>query len=362
MPPCLRLAHRPAAPIAADAVIVGADPQPRGARLAARRRAGGRRPRRRAAPPRCEAARRHGQGRTRCTKMPDARAGRLPARGGHRAGPRTTGRPRRCGAPSAPRSARSARHARVHVAIDGPVGALAEGALLGAYAFTAYKSTAAQARRCARSRSPRRRPRPRPSSHGRAPWPRRSPSPATWSTPRPTICTRETFAARSRDAGHRAPSLDVEVLDERGAQAGPVTAAILGRRRRVSPPAAAGPDQLSAEPSRRRTDRPGRQGDHLRLRRPEPQDREHGLDEVRHGRRRRGHREHVALAALKLPVEVTATVPMAENMPSGSAYRPVGRAARCATGAPSRSPTPTPRGGSCWPTRSPAPSRTSRTI
>ena len=30
----------------------------------------------------------------------------------------------------------------------------------------------------------------------------------------------------------------------------------------------------------------------------------------------------VAIAALKLPVEVTATVPMAENMPSGSAYRP----------------------------------------
>jgi leucyl aminopeptidase len=30
----------------------------------------------------------------------------------------------------------------------------------------------------------------------------------------------------------------------------------------------------------------------------------------------------VAIAALKLPVEVIATVPMAENMPSGSAYRP----------------------------------------
>ena len=30
----------------------------------------------------------------------------------------------------------------------------------------------------------------------------------------------------------------------------------------------------------------------------------------------------LACAALKLPVEVTATVPMAENMPSGSAYRP----------------------------------------
>jgi len=30
----------------------------------------------------------------------------------------------------------------------------------------------------------------------------------------------------------------------------------------------------------------------------------------------------VAAAALKLPIEITATVPMAENMPSGSAYRP----------------------------------------
>jgi leucyl aminopeptidase len=32
--------------------------------------------------------------------------------------------------------------ATVHVAIDGPVGALAEGALLGSYRFTEYKSTA----------------------------------------------------------------------------------------------------------------------------------------------------------------------------------------------------------------------------
>ena len=38
---------------------------------------------------------------------------------------------------------------RVHVAIDAPVAALAEGAQLGAYAFTAYKSSPVDQRHCA---------------------------------------------------------------------------------------------------------------------------------------------------------------------------------------------------------------------
>ena len=56
------------------------------------------------------------------------------------------------------------------------------------------------------------------------------------------------------------------------------------------------------------------------------------------GGARRGDRARCcAAAALQLPVEVTATVPMAENMPSGIGYRPSRRADDCAADAPSRS-------------------------
>ena len=62
-----------------------------------------------------------------------------------------------------------------------------------------------------------------------------------------------------------------------------------------------------------------------------------------------------ALARLGVPHRVTGLVAAAENLPSGSAYRPgdvhhsctAGRhGARCVS-------TPTPRGGWCWPTRWP---------
>ena len=68
---------------------------------------------------------------------------------------------------------------------------------------------------------------------------------------------------------------------------------------------------------------PGRQGHHVRLRRPEPQARRrHVHDEVRHGRRGRGARRDYAIAQLGLRVKVTTYAALAENMPSGSAYRP----------------------------------------
>ena len=52
----------------------------------------------------------------------------------------------------------------------------------------------------------------------------------------------------------------------------------------------------------------------------------------------------VLAATLELPVAVTATVPMAENMPSDTAYRP-GDVLRCTAAARWRCSTPTPRGG-----------------
>ena len=70
--------------------------------------------------------------------------------------------------------------------------------------------------------------------------------------------------------------------------------------------------------------RAGRQGHHLRLGRPDHQARrEHGRDEVRHGRRRRASSQATfAIAQLGLPIKVTTFAPMAENMVSGSSFRP----------------------------------------
>ena len=53
----------------------------------------------------------------------------------------------------------------------------------------------------------------------------------------------------------------------------------------------------------------------------------------------------IAAAKLKLPIEVTATVPMAENAVSGTAYRPSDVLTHPQRRAPSRWTTPTPRAG-----------------
>ena len=122
------------------------------------------------------------------------------------------------------------------------------------------------------------------------------------------------------------------------------------RRRRpgVREPAAAGPPGLRA-PSRRAQGaarRAGRQGHHVRHRRPLDQvPRQHDADEARHDRRRRGARGDGGAGRRRLP---------------GAGHRPArlrrelrrrptrsGPATCCATtaAAPPRSPTPTPRAG-----------------
>ena len=65
----------------------------------------------------------------------------------------------------------------------------------------------------------------------------------------------------------------------------------------------------------------------------------------------------ILAARLGLDVNVIATVPMAENMPSDTAQRPAMCSPSTAV-SPSRSSTPTPKGGSSWPTRSCARART----
>ncbi len=107
-----------------------------------------------------------------------------------------------------------------------------------------------------------------------------------------------------------------------------------------------------ARPGRPRRAR--RQGHHLRHRRNQPQDRRrHGPDAHRHVRRRRGARRRCRRSRRR---RCRCTSPRWCRAPrTRSPARPTARATSSGTsaGAPARSATPTPRGGSCWPTRSP---------
>ncbi len=120
---------------------------------------------------------------------------------------------------------------------------------------------------------------------------RRSPAPATWSTRRPTTCVPPGFAdavaATVKDRG-RGGKVKIEVLDEAQlAELG--CGGLLGVGSASDAPPAPGHAHLRAQ-GRDPPPRPGGQGHHLRLRRPEHQaGRGHARDEVRHGRRGCGH-------------------------------------------------------------------------
>ena len=133
-----------------------------------------------------------------------------------------------------------------------------------------------------------------------------------------------------------------------------------GRRPRLGRAAEAGPARLRAR-GRHHPPRPGRQGHHLRLRRPDHQAGQlHGHHEVRHGRCRGRAAGHPRDRDPGAADPVTAWAPMAENMVSGDAIRP-GDVLTIRAAGPSRSSTPTPRGGWCWPTPSCWPPRTTPT-
>ena len=217
--------------------------------------------------------------RTRSSGCPRAAAVAAPvvvahrARGGRRPRARRR-RPRRCAAPPVPRPARWPASATVALALPAAdveaLAAVAEGALLGAYAFTRYRTGD---RRQAGRRRRHRRQRPRP---GAAP-------------PRPPRARAEVLAAAvardPRPGQHPAARPVPRGLRRRGGQApsracrrqghrarreeaGPRRLRRPARRRHgLVAPAAAGPARL--RPGRRDgARRARRQGHHLRLRRP----------------------------------------------------------------------------------------------
>jgi leucyl aminopeptidase len=206
---------------------------------------------------------------------------------------------------------------RVHVAIDADPGALAEGALLGAYRFTAYKSAASGPQlRAVTLAAP---------AGARAAVRRASVLTEAVALARDLVNTPpndlypETFAARAAElAGER--GLEVEVLDERALRRGKYGGIL-------------GVGQGSSRPPRlvRVAYRPARPRAHVALVGKGITFDSGGLNlktanltwmKSDMGGAAAALASTLALAALRVPVAVTATLPMAENMPSGSSYRP----------------------------------------
>ena len=103
--------------------------------------------------------------------------------------------------------------------------------------------------------------------------------------------------------------------------------------------------------------RAGRQGHHLRHRRPVHQGpRRHDVDEARHDRRRRGARGDGRAGRPRLPGPGHRPAAAAPRTPSAATRSAPATCCGTTAGARPRSPTPTPRAGWCWPTRSPTPS------
>jgi len=210
-------------------------------------------------------------------------------------------------------------HAHVHLALDGPPGALSEGAQLGAYAFDRYKSSAERPalRRITLGATDD------PSAKAELKRARAVVEAITRvrdlvNTP-PNDLYPETFAQHAADFA-RAAKLQVEVLDERAL-----------KRERFGAVLAVGGG--SARPPRlvRIGYRPARAKARVALVGKGITFDSGGLNlktaNMNWMKSDMGGAAAVvasvcAIAALRLPVEVTATVPMAENMPSGSAYRP----------------------------------------
>jgi Leucyl aminopeptidase len=208
-------------------------------------------------------------------------------------------------------------HRRVHLAVDASPGALAEGALLGAYRYTAYKSKPAK---------PALRTITIAVGTDARPALRRATIVAEAvtltrdlvNTP-PNDLYPETFAARAAGlAGER--DLEVEVLDERALKRGGYGGILAVGAGSVRPPRLV---RIGYRPPRPKAyvalvgkgitfDSGG-----LNLKTANLTWMKSDM-----GGAAAVIASTLALAALRVPVAVTATVPMAENMPSGSSYRP----------------------------------------
>ncbi|HEY2271747.1 MAG TPA: leucyl aminopeptidase [Jatrophihabitantaceae bacterium] len=207
----------------------------------------------------------------------------------------------------------------VHIAIDGPVGALAEGAALGAYSFTSYKSQpeAAKLRTVTVAAAE--------DKQAKADLKRAAALTDAIAFVRDLVNTPPndlypaTFADRVEERATKA-GLSVEVLDERALKRGKFGAILAVGSGSSRPPRLV-----------RLTHRPARPVAKLALVGKGITFDSGGLNiktsNMGSMKSDMGGAAAVigatlACAALRLPVEVTATVPMAENMPSGAAYRP----------------------------------------
>ncbi len=209
--------------------------------------------------------------------------------------------------------------ASVYVALDAPVGALAEGALLGAYRYTAYKSGVGRpalrkitlaGEDDASTRAELKRSRTVAEAILR--------TRDLVNTP-PNDLYPATFADRAVELAEAA-GLDVEVLDERALKRGRFGAVLAVGGGSSRPPRLV---RITYRPRRAKArvalvgkgitfDSGG-----LNLKRA-------NMDWMKSdmGGAAAVINGVCAIASLRLPVEVTVTVPMAENMPGGSAYRP----------------------------------------
>ena len=206
---------------------------------------------------------------------------------------------------------------RVHVAIDAPVGALAEGVLLGAYRFTDYKSKGSK---------PALRTVTLPGTSSDRAELRRAITVAEAvlltrdlvNTP-PNDLYPQAFAERASALATEL-GLEVEVLDERALKRGKFGGIV-------------GVGQGSTRPPRlvRISYRPKRAKAHVAIVGKGITFDSGGLNlktsgmagmKADMGGAAAAIASTLALARLKVPVAVTATVPMAENMPSGTSYRP----------------------------------------
>jgi leucyl aminopeptidase len=206
---------------------------------------------------------------------------------------------------------------RVHLAIDAPAGPLAEGALLGAYAYTEYKSRpATRALRTVTVPG---------TGTARADVRRATTIAEAVNLTRdlvnapPNDLYPETFAAHAAELAE-SRGLTVEVLDERALRRGRYGGVLAVGRGSERPPRLVRVEYRPARP-RASVALVGKgitfDSGGLNLKTAHltwmKSDMGGGAAVIA---------ATLALAALKVPVSVTATVPMAENMPSGSSYRP----------------------------------------
>jgi leucyl aminopeptidase len=209
--------------------------------------------------------------------------------------------------------------AAVHVAIDGPVGALAEGALLGSYRYTDYKSAATKPalRRVTLAADD--------DAQARAELKRAKVVVEAITRTRDLVNTPPndlypaSFAAHATEFAAGA-DIDVEVLDERALKRngfGAVLAVGSGSHR---PPRLV---RLSYRPRRTKA-RIALVGKGITFDSGGLNLKTANMDWMKSdmGGAAAVIASTCAIAALRLPVEVIATVPMAENMPGGAAYRP----------------------------------------